>query len=231
MSLEEIARATKVTASQFEALEADRFSELPAPIFVKGFIRAYCGVLGEAADEPLRRYRELVGEHPGRQPTPPGPRADPSWSASPILLSLALLIVFGLGLVAVNFGMKRAPAPGPSGPGPETTVDRAPAPPEAAAPGPPVASAGLAESGAVQRLLVKAIEATWIRIQADDHRAVEELLPAGARREWTAAKRFVLTVGNAGGIELELNGRAMAPLGARGAVIRQLELPQADSGS
>ena len=74
---------------------------------------------------------------------------------------------------------------------------------------------------------MKALEATWIRIQPDDRRAVEELLPPGATREWTAVKRFLLTVGNAGGIEIELNGRPMPPLGARGAVIRQLELPQA----
>ena len=36
----------------------------------------------------------------------------------------------------------------------------------------------------------------------------------------------ITTVGNAGGIEIELNGRPMPRLGQRGAVIRQLELPQ-----
>src|SRR5262245_20702176 len=83
------------------------------------------------------------------------------------------------------------------------------------------------ETPASQRLVVKAIEPTWIRIQTDDLRAVDELLSPGTIREWTAEKRFLLTVGNAGGIEIELNGRPMPPLGQRGAVIRQLELPQA----
>jgi hypothetical protein len=77
--------------------------------------------------------------------------------------------------------------------------------------------------------VVKALEPTWIRVQIDGTRSVEELLPAGATREWSAEKRFVLTVGNAGGISLELNGRAMPPIGAPGTVIRELVLP-ADGG-
>ena len=40
---------------------------------------------------------------------------------------------------------------------------------------------------------------------------------------------IILTVGNAGGISLELNGRALPPIGAPGAVIRELVLP-ADGG-
>ena len=34
-------------------------------------------------------------------------------------------------------------------------------------------------------------------------------------REWTAERRFVLTVGNAGGIEIDLNGRRCRPSGAK----------------
>jgi hypothetical protein len=35
----------------------------------------------------------------------------------------------------------------------------------------------------------------------------------------------VLTVGNAGGLALELNGRALPPLGPSGAVLPQLVIP------
>jgi cytoskeleton protein RodZ len=77
-----------------------------------------------------------------------------------------------------------------------------------------------------QRLVVKAVERTWIRVQIDDGREVEELLKAGTQREWTSDRRFVLTVGNAGGIEIVLNGRPLPSLGARGAVIHRLSLPQ-----
>ena len=62
-------------------------------------------------------------------------------------------------------------------------------------------------------------------MQVDEGQVAEELLQAGAVREWTAARRFVLTVGNAGGLEVDLNGRRIPALGAKGAVIQRLVLP------
>jgi cytoskeleton protein RodZ len=84
---------------------------------------------------------------------------------------------------------------------------------------------------AAQRLVIHAVEPTWIRVQVDDGQVSEELLPAGAGREWTAARRFVLTVGNAGGLEIDLNGKRMPALGARGAVIQKLVLPPEAQGT
>jgi hypothetical protein len=55
---------------------------------------------------------------------------------------------------------------------------------------------------------------------------VDGTLERGTRREWTADKRFLLTVGNAGGVEVELNGQPMPRLGPRGAVIHRLSLPE-----
>ena len=44
LSLEEMSRATRVASRYLECLESDRFSALPAPVFTRGFIRAYwCG--------------------------------------------------------------------------------------------------------------------------------------------------------------------------------------------
>src|SRR5207247_9635792 len=173
-----------------------------------------------------------LGQAPAPGGRTSGRRSRPARRGGPSLLSCRLLVVFGRGLLAGNRGRRRGSKPGVPGLAPGAKVE---APSPAAippAPGatsaPPVASADATAGGpTAQRLLVKALEATWIRIQPDDRGAVEELLAPGATREWTAAKRFLLTVGNAGGIEIELNGRPMPPLGARGAVIRQLELPRA----
>jgi hypothetical protein len=79
--------------------------------------------------------------------------------------------------------------------------------------------------------VIHAVEPTWLRVQVDDGQVSEELLPAGAVREWTASRRFVLTVGNAGGLEVDLNGKRMPSLGARGAVIQKLVLPQEMQGT
>ena len=216
-SLDEMAQATRVSVSQLIALEQDDLAELPAPVFVKGFIRAYCDYVGEPADEALGLYRDMRGQPSAAGRAVPSPRPARSWVASPIVVSLALLVVFGGGLLALNLGGRRGPksstAPGAT----EVNV-------VSAATSPASESVALV-SPAAQRLIVKAVESTWIRIQADDGGIDEALLSPGATREWSAAKRFVVTIGNAGGIELTLNGQLMPPLGARGVVIRRLELP------
>jgi cytoskeleton protein RodZ len=240
-SLEEMARSTRVGLRHLEALEADKLGELPAPVFVRGFIRAYCSFLNEPADGALAHYRDMLGEGRPVEPGAPAPRPAASWSSSPILVSLALLAAFGVGLLAINGIFKRPPkAPAPVATAPEGVeapkptaapgAETSPIPAAAPRPAAPVQADKPAPVGSpAQRLVVRAVEATWIRVQTDDGRVAEELLPPGATREWTSSKRFVLTVGNAGGIELELNGKPLAPLGAKGAVIQRLELPQGGS--
>src|SRR5215469_7265404 len=83
-SLDDMARATRVGFHQLEALEGEQFAELPAPVFVKGFIRAYCHFLGEPAEEALRRYQGVSVEKPSpspaapASPTPVAPAETPS---------------------------------------------------------------------------------------------------------------------------------------------------------
>jgi hypothetical protein len=73
--------------------------------------------------------------------------------------------------------------------------------------------------------VARTVEPTWIRVRTEDGGSSEETVPAGEVREWVSNRPFVLTVGNAGGITLELNGRALPSLGARGAVITRLVVP------
>lgn len=221
LSLEAVARASRVGERYLDALERDALDELPAPVFTKGFIRAYCQVLGEPPDEALARYRELISE--SQQPAAPvliqPPRREPR-ARGPVLISLVLLIVFGLSLLVVTLALQRR--------APQTAGPAALAPVASVGSG----AQGVADAGEGQRsrLVARATEPTWISVRTDDGRVFQELLPAGATREWVSPKRFVLSIGNAGGISLELNGQPLPPLGARGAVIRKLVLPQEAEG-
>jgi cytoskeleton protein RodZ len=69
------------------------------------------------------------------------------------------------------------------------------------------------------------VERTWIRISIDDGEPKEYLLDPGFRIQWEGQKGFVLLVGNAGGIELELNGQNLGRPGKLGQVMR-LQLPK-----
>lgn len=267
-SLEDMARSTRVGIRHLEALEDERLADLPSPVFVRGFIRAYCSFLRENPEPALGRYQELAGTRAAAQAANAPPRPRNTWASSSLVVGLVLLLILGVGLILVNLSVKKSggtpattarteparpststapspalvPAPSPAPaisappvtaptpsptppvaadpPRPETPPARSPAPtaPPATRPAPGTASTG-------QRLVIRAVEPTWVRVQTDEGRIAEELLPAGASREWAAERRFLVTIGNAGGVELTLNGKALPPLGPKGTVIQRLELP------
>src|SRR5690242_292370 len=64
ISLDEVARVTKIQIRTLERLEDARFDELPADVFVRGFLRNYARVVGIPADEALGRYDDC-GVSPG----------------------------------------------------------------------------------------------------------------------------------------------------------------------
>jgi len=56
MSLEEVARATRVPLASMARLEAGQFDELPGEVFVRGFLRSYARAVDVSSDEVLARY-------------------------------------------------------------------------------------------------------------------------------------------------------------------------------
>ena len=77
-------------------------------------------------------------------------------------------------------------------------------------------------SGTYQ-LAVEAREPTWLRITADDNPPYEILLQPGEKIERDAS-RFIIDVGNAGGIDIIFQGKSLGNLGEQGQVVH-LKLP------
>jgi cytoskeleton protein RodZ len=119
-----------------------------------------------------------------------------------------------------------APAPIPAAPAPTAAPSPAPKPPVAT----PVPAAVPATRPVIALrthvLVARAHEATWVLVRGADGVASQETLEAGSVREWQSAGRFTVTVGNAGGLTLELDGVALPPLGAQGQVVRDVRLPR-----
>jgi len=123
------------------------------------------------------------------------------------------------------------PAPSPPPPA-RPSVDAQPggAPPSVATPAvaasaPAVPQAAAASPASAYRLVARTTETTWMRVRSEDGRTIEETIPANEVREWVSNYPFVLSIGNAGGVTLELNGRPIPRLGASGVVITRLVLP------
>jgi hypothetical protein len=68
-------------------------------------------------------------------------------------------------------------------------------------------------------------ERTWLRITIDGKEEKEYLFQPGSRPQWRGKERFYMLIGNAAGIEFDLNGKRVGNLGNPGQVIR-LILPK-----
>jgi len=66
---------------------------------------------------------------------------------------------------------------------------------------------------------------TYVRIYIDDRPLKEYIFRPGSRPQWTGSKGFDILVGNAAGIEFDLNGKMISDLGGLGKVVR-IRLPE-----
>jgi cytoskeleton protein RodZ len=95
-SLDDLATATRIRPRYLSALEEDRLADLPAPMFVRGHLRAYCAPVGEPAGYALSLYAARVRGLADTPPVPPPRPAAMGWRpARPVLIAAALLLVLG----------------------------------------------------------------------------------------------------------------------------------------
>jgi cytoskeleton protein RodZ len=104
--------------------------------------------------------------------------------------------------------------------------------PELAAPSPsslgsdgPLGGISLEGSGATEGQLLLDLEATelsWVVVQIDGGSPQEALLRPGEKARWKGQDQFILTLGNAGGVKAELNGKPQKPFGPSGKVARDI---------
>jgi len=96
----------------------------------------------------------------------------------------------------------------------------------AAAPLPAVPVTPAAEPEKIPlRLVISATQTTWVRITEDDNPSYQILLKAGDTLERQADKVFAIDVGNAGGIDIQFQGKPLGSLGKSGEVVH-LTLPE-----
>jgi cytoskeleton protein RodZ len=68
ITLDEVSSSTKIGTRMLQALEEDKFSQLPGGIFNKGFVRAYARFVGLDEEQTVADYLEASGEAPPVRP-------------------------------------------------------------------------------------------------------------------------------------------------------------------
>jgi cytoskeletal protein RodZ len=235
ISLNELTKATRVSTRFLEALENEDWSQLPGGVFNRGFVRAIARYLGLSEEHFLAEYDLAHGEHavPVPQP-PPNPIPSPSKWLVGLTVLVLLAAIAGLATGGV-YGWRRYVAYRVAKQALAASRQPHPSVPTSLPNLMPDAAAAAPLSSALD-LAVSTSAATRIRIVADGNKTLlDDSVPAGTSRHFSAASQFEVTAADPAGVLLELNGQAMPPLGPPGSsatiVLSQKDLRQAHSGN
>ncbi len=107
ITLEEVADGTKIAIHMLRAIEADKWEDLPAEVFTRGFVKSYAEYIGLVPEDVLLRYEEeRAKERDHDQPEEPDlvkdlPRATPPkapHSLLPWVVGVAIVLLAGAAI-------------------------------------------------------------------------------------------------------------------------------------
>jgi cytoskeletal protein RodZ len=247
----EIADELCLTQQYLRAIEEDDVKSLPGAFFYKNFVKQYAAIVG-VKDAEIRSGIEALTAAaeepalPGTLPQPPVRPMDPIVADSNrrYFASARLgLSVFGLAAVllacsgfyawwsrpaeaavtrprpvppAVQSSAKPVSQPAPQNPVPAETATV-----QVSAEAQPTAVDGINQVV----LNLSATEKTWLSITSEGKHLFSGFLEPSQTKTLTGLDVAQMTVGNAGGIEVRLNGKPIGPIGKSGQVRRVVFTP------
>jgi cytoskeletal protein RodZ len=237
VTLAEITSATRIGPRFLEALENEEWEKLPGGVFNRGFVRSVARYLGLDEEALLGEYdlahgAQLQSATDRQQNRIP---AVPNWFPVVVLLG-GLLVLAGL-IVGGIYAWKRYSTNRESKQSIEAPQQDAPM---TSSPGNPASAqdtqSPAAETGQPELDLFVSLSATThVRILADGKVVLDEELPSGTNRHFSAKEWFEVSAANSSAVLLELNGQTMPSLGAPGAsgriMLGQKDLKQAAGGN
>jgi cytoskeletal protein RodZ len=207
IALREVAETTNISIRYLEAMEDDRFDALPAPVFAKGFLREYARYVGLDPDEVVNHYlaarQDATVEEAERVATAQRASSPPPWRAWLWAGAIAALLAAAAG--GTYWWRNRQAPPVVPSPSPAAVAPVVPQPAPAAAPTP------LRESPL--RVTVDFTADSWVEVSVDGKPGFSELRVQGESLQLEAQEEVVLSLSNAAGAHVEVNGRpfALAP--------------------
>lgn len=232
LQIEDIVVETKVSKSIFEALEAGRFQRLPERVFSRSFVAQYARTVGiddgpllEAFDSAWEEYAAESGVHPNLYVPGQDIRRSIRWRFwLPIAGGILILLVAAGVILRGSSSFRDELAPDPRRSGASLTADVVPTAP-AIQPTPgstplPADPDAMAVDETVELVIVvKAGEECWIHYRDRDGMTGQNLLVDGQRLPLELAGPVMLTIGNAGAVEILIDDRVVDDLGLPGQVI------------
>ena len=221
MSVAEVGSKLKMTSRIIEALEADDWARIGAPVFVRGQLRSYSRLLGLPV-QPVQMASGVAPIEPTRlvprTQTPRMQRIADQVGGRLVYIVITALIILPVWVATQSHvaGVQDTGAPLDL-PTDKLAANAAPSESASAEPSTVVASmASLPQRHAAPAPTVslRITGDSWVQIIGPDGRSVEEaLLKAGDTRSYPAGEVGRLVLGNASAVEVRSNGqvRDLAP--------------------
>ena len=234
LSLDDVESSTRIKRVFLEALEAEDFDELPNSVAARGFLRNYASALNLDVDYVLGLYDEEIGytatghrSRAGGEVRLKSISMTPPSKFSPDLL-IGFLMLTALAGIILYYVYQQFLLPLET-----TSLNAPPAPFSEAAlalptptplptdtPTPTVTPTPLYYTGVTVELAI--MEESWVQVLVDEAKAFEGILQVGEQRHWTGDRQVAVRAGNAGGVEVIVNGESMGLMGEPGQVVYQV---------
>ena len=232
LSLSDVAEQIRIRSVYLSAIEDENWSAIGAPVYARGFLRTYARFLGLDPEETVAEFNEQApAAAPAAAHAAPMPSsADylgterPSRNLSPLIWIASLVAVVLVAFVIYNAltlhqGTRvAAVAVASSEPSSEPSAEPSGAPASespAASPSPPAVAGDGPHS--IQLTLSSP---SWLRVTVDGNVSMEGTFPAGTVKLFHG-KSAVLRIGNAGGVQVSVDGKNLGTLGSAGDVVER----------
>ena len=220
LSLSEVAEQIRIRSVYLGEIEAENWGAIGAPVYVRGFLRTYARFLGLDAEEAVAEFNKTspapaVSENIGLSNT--SVRADTApRTLSPLLWVASAVAVVLIGFVIYNYVALRSTAGRTGTPAAVSSV--APASPGLPSNSPSPAASSSPVSALSRTLQVNVLSGSWLRVTVDGSVRIEGTFPKGTTKLFHG-RTAMLRVGNAGGVDVVVNGKHVGPLGKTGDVV------------
>lgn len=217
LSPEDVYSKTKIHADVIRALEDDRFQDMQ-PVYTKGFLKTYTRFLGLDTEEFLREYQKLVPSSASYVKKRVEVNSLKEKAVRVILnptfkiifkkyfILAAVIFVIGSFILLISRHKR------------EAKLETKKAAEQAHAVSAPVA---VKDSSPV-KVTVRARDNCLLRVKLDGKLIYSDVFSSGMVDSWQAKDKIELYVGNAGGIDLEINGKLIPSLGRKREVIKNI---------
>jgi cytoskeleton protein RodZ len=239
LTLPEVAEQVRIRSVYLAAIEDEDWDAIGAPVYVRGFLRTYARFLGLDAEEVVAAFNLGEGERgaivPARGNIADIERAGGRrglqlspliWIASLVAVILVAFVVYNeLTLPRHGGPIAFLATPVPATPTPLPTAGASTTPTAGASTTPTAGASAMPSAlpvspSGVTQFALRFTGLCWARITADGAIVAQGTFPAGVTKAFSG-RSVTLVVGNAGAVDLTVDGKDFGKMGAPGQVIQR----------